>query len=133
MLMDEGDDQYYIDRRYNNYREGYKGGYGQRGGGSGFRGSRGGYSGAGRYNHKEGGIRKKIYYVCKKEGYWSSNHSVEEQKKSRNSYITNYHFTGASTKEFATFLLDYEGHPVEVKELDNSIEEYFSNPDESDY
>ena len=58
---------------------------------------------------------------------------MEDQKKSRDSYITDCHFIGASTKGFVTFLLDYEGYPAEVKELDNSIEEYFSNPDESNY
>ena len=133
MLTDRGDNQYYVDRRYNNYRRGYKGGYGQRGGGGSFRGSRDGYRGTGRYNYKEGTVRKKICYIYKKEGCWSSNHSVEDQKKSRDSYIADCHFTGASTKGFATFLLDYEGHPAEVEELDNGIEECFSNLDESDY
>ena len=146
MLTDEfrgGDDQYYVDRRYNNGggRGGYRSGFGQRSGGGGFRGGTrggghsGGYTGRGRFSrdgYKGGGYnRKKVCYVCKKEGCWSSNHTTEEREKARTSYVADCHFTGASTKGFAAFLLDYEGHPADVEEPEDA--ENFFEPGMDDH
>lgn len=128
-----GDEQYYVDRRYDDGgdRRGSRGGFGQRGG---RRSSRGGFRG-GYFNGHTGQvgppsrgyygreyIRKKFCYVCKKEGCWSSNHTSEEQRRAKGAYIADCHFTGTSTKGFAAFLLDYKGHQSEANESDNENE-----------
>ena len=127
MMMDDAEDgQYYLDRRYNNSRRG-----------------RGNFRGGSRRDdpreQSRGGRRdvrprdwKKKCFVCHKEGCWSTKHTDEERRKSRNAYVAHCNFTGTTIDDFATYLTDYEGHEMNQQlpqdEKSDDDEEY----DESD-
>jgi hypothetical protein len=130
------DDQYYLDRRYNNSgggRGSYRGGFRgfQRGS---FRGSpRGSYRGSNRGQNTGGNSnRRKICYVCKKEGCWSKNHTKEEQEKAKAAYVADCSFTGASPAAYVSFLVEYEGYP-EVEEVEDDYDEGYDHNLDSQY
>ncbi|EDU46201.1 conserved hypothetical protein [Pyrenophora tritici-repentis Pt-1C-BFP] len=113
------DSQYYLDRRYNNNSSGrLRGNYNPRGGRSGFTRGRGGLQ------HRSGvntQIDKKCY-VCSKTGCWSTNHTLEERKRSKAQYITHCAITGEQM-EFSTFLVAYEGEEVDQFFLEEQDED----------
>ncbi|KAF7578904.1 hypothetical protein PtrM4_031440 [Pyrenophora tritici-repentis] len=113
------DSQYYLDRRYNNNSSGrLRGNYNPRGGRSGFTRGRGGLQ------HRSGvntQIDKKCY-VCGKTGCWSTNHTLEERKRSKAQYITHCAITGEQM-EFSTFLVAYEGEEVDQFFLEEQDED----------
>ncbi|KAM4062524.1 integrase core domain-containing protein [Hirsutella rhossiliensis] len=97
--------QYYLDRRYNNNRER----------GSGYRGSRDfrcqSYN-RGRFNQRPQGNNNRPWtrkcFVCNKEGCWSIKHTAEERQKAKSQYVAHCHFTGTPV-ELAAYVTDYEG------------------------
>ncbi|KAM4061666.1 hypothetical protein HRG_011700 [Hirsutella rhossiliensis] len=97
--------QYYLDRRYNNNRER----------GSGYRGSRdfkGQSYNRGRFNQRPQGNNNRPWtrkcFVCNKEGCWSTKHTAEERQKAKSQYVAHCHFTGTPV-ELAAYVTDYEG------------------------
>ena len=108
------DEQYYLDRRYNsqNRRNGVPRG----------RGTFQQHSGDKPSNKR---IDKKCY-ICGKTGCWSTNHTLEERKRSKAQYITHCEITGEQM-EFSVFLVAYEGENdeqflVEEQEEDETDE-----------
>ncbi|KAM4062355.1 reverse transcriptase (RNA-dependent DNA polymerase) [Hirsutella rhossiliensis] len=97
--------QYYLDRRYNNNRER----------GSGYRGSRDfrcQSHNRGRFNQRPQGNNNRPWtrkcFVCNKEGCWSIKHTAEERQKAKSQYVAHCHFTGTPV-ELAAYVTDYEG------------------------
>ncbi|KJZ68969.1 hypothetical protein HIM_11642 [Hirsutella minnesotensis 3608] len=122
--------QYYLDRRYNNNRTRGRYGYsGQRRGyGQGY--NRGSYRppGSGNYtpSHTNRNWTKKCF-VCRQEGCWSTKHSAEERQKARDQHVTQCHFTDEELTEFGIYILDYEGHELDVPNDGNDMWEENDN------
>jgi hypothetical protein len=112
-LTDTGDDQYYLDRRYNNTGRG-RGSYLNTSGSSSRRGgssTRGAYqrSAIGFQDKRPAtGFRDKKCFVCQKTGCWSTNHTLEERKQAKSQYLSVCEFNGHEP-EFAAYLAAYEG------------------------
>lgn len=107
------EDQYYLDRRYKEMR--FKGRGHNRGG---FRGDLRGHNWRGNSNNsrdKRNNWSKK-YFICRKEGCWSSKHSEEERQNARAQYLANCHFTGASAENFGAYLTEFEGNEIDCAE-----------------
>ncbi|KJZ69913.1 hypothetical protein HIM_10698 [Hirsutella minnesotensis 3608] len=127
--------QYYLDRRYNNNRVrgryGYSGQRPNRGYGQGY--NRGSYRPQSRGNYTPSHTNRnwtKKCFVCGQEGCWSTKHSAEERQRARDQYVAHYHFTGVQPPDFATYVIDYEGHELDVLDDDNDIWE--ENDDDID-
>lgn len=56
--------------------------------------------------------QKVRYFICGKEGCWSTKHTPEERQKSRNQYLAycDYSDEQPTEESFAAFLANYEGH-----------------------
>ncbi|KJZ68485.1 hypothetical protein HIM_12126 [Hirsutella minnesotensis 3608] len=115
--------QYYLDRRYNNNRGQGRYSYSGQRPNRGYRHSydRGSYRPQDRSNygfsHTNRNWNKKCF-VCGKEACWSTKHTAEERQKAKDQYVTHCHFTGVQLMDFATYILDYEGH--EMDDLDDN-------------
>ncbi|KAF1937538.1 hypothetical protein EJ02DRAFT_426545 [Clathrospora elynae] len=117
------DDQYYVDRRYNNTSSGrMQGSRDSRGGGSGFIRKRGGFQQRSKGTPQTTRSDKKCY-ICGKTGCWSTNHTLEERRSSKAQYIAHCEITGEQM-EYAVFLVAYEGEEVDQFFLEEEEEDY---------
>ncbi|KAF1935267.1 hypothetical protein EJ02DRAFT_507147 [Clathrospora elynae] len=100
------EDQYYLDRRYSNTSPGRL-----RGGRDGSNRGRGGFQQRSESNPQTTRSDKKCY-ICGKTGCWSTNHTLEERRRSKAQYIAHCEITGEQM-EYAVFLVAYEGEEVD--------------------
>lgn len=126
-VMDDESDQYYVDRRYNGQHRG-RGGRPSQNLNRGNRGYRRGGNGRANYGNGRGGHYdnrrgrrpwKKICYICRKPGCWSTKHPVEEQRTAKRNWMTQCEYDGRDEEDFTTFLADFEGF-----EADEDDEEF---------
>jgi hypothetical protein len=115
----DADEQYYLDRRYNNNHDRFRGRGNNRGGsyrGGSYRGGSFERLGGGGFRSNNFGQRdepwKKRCYICRKEGCWSTKHPEKERRRVRTQYLIHYNETGTTpiNSDFAAFLIEYEGH-----------------------
>ena len=117
------DDQYYLDRRYSNTSSGrLRGGRGGSNRGYGeFPRGRGGFQQRSESNPQTTRSDKKCY-ICGKTGCWSTNHTLEERRRSKAQYIVHCGITGEQM-EYNTFLAACEGEEVDQFFLEEEEEE----------
>ncbi|KAI6249905.1 hypothetical protein HI914_02027 [Erysiphe necator] len=121
-------DQFYLDRRYNTNRQGS-------------------YNNVGKRNHDREDLRENNYrqerfsnnkkgqrmwkkkcLICGKEGCWSTKHPIDERRRARNQYLAHCQYTGDTSKDFATYLVGYEGH-----DMDTNEDDYLSDLEDENY
>ncbi|TQS37371.1 hypothetical protein Golomagni_02159 [Golovinomyces magnicellulatus] len=73
------------------------------------------------YQRNSKSIKK--FWICKKRGCWSTNHSVEEQKEGLSKFQKQAYLMETNTiqEAYSAFLVKWEGHPSE-KNFDASYE-----------
>jgi hypothetical protein len=149
----DADEQYYLDRRYNNNhdhfrgRSNYRSSSNYRGNsyrGDGYRGGsyRGGSS-RGSFRSNNFGQRnepwKKRCYICRKEGCWSTKHPEEERRRVRTQYLIHCDETSTTptNSDLAVFLIEYEGHEdgahYLLDEDDDDISRAITNGEDAQY
>ena len=105
----DADDQYYLDRRYNNNHDRSRGRDNIRGG-SFDRGGRGSFR-RNNFGQRDKPWRKRCY-ICRKEGCWSTKHTDEEKRRMRSQYLSQCDVVGTAPtyNNLTAFLMDFEGH-----------------------
>ena len=117
------DDQYYLDRRYSHNNSGrLRGNYNLRGGRDRSLYRRDGFQQRSGDNSRTNTRSDKKCYICGKTGCWSTNHTLEERKRSKAQYIAHCEITGEQM-EFTTFLVAYEGEEVDQFFLEEQKED----------
>jgi hypothetical protein len=119
----EADNQYYLDRRYNNNSSGrLRGNHNSRRGHGGFVRRRGGFQQHTGDNLQNNTRSDKKCYICGKTGCWSTNHTLEEGKRSKTQHLAHCDITGGQM-EFTVFLAEYEGEEIDQFFLEEQEED----------
>jgi len=117
------DNQYYLDRRYTNNSSGrMRGNHNQHGGRNTFARGRGKFFQRSGDNMQINTRRDKKCYICGKTGCWSTNHTLEERKRSKAQYLAHCEIMGEDM-EYAVFLTEYEGEEVDQFFVDDQEED----------
>ncbi|KAF6795026.1 glycosyl transferase [Colletotrichum musicola] len=72
-------------------------------------------------------------YICKKQGCWTTNHSMEERRRSYERFKANQYVQDSSTEAFEAFLVKYEGIESIRSDDDEDLSQFLTTNDDEGY